>query len=317
MNNKEKYRNLCQEEHIPLFSQAWWLDAVCGYDNWDVCLIEKGGQVMASMPYFVRRAYGFDMIQQPPLTQNSGPWIRPSKAKYAKRLGQEKDLMQALIAELPKYDYFIQNWHHSKQNWLPFYWAGFKQTTRYTYILENLEKLDDVWSGLQANIRTDIRKATDKFNLVVRDDISMERFIDLNKATFARQGLSLPYSTEFAKNIERQTSKRNNSKVFVAEDKEGRLHAGVFIVWDEHSAYYLMSGGDPELRNSGATSLLLWHSIQFASTVTKQFDFEGSMIEPVERFCRGFGAIQTPYFSISKSQSRFLPLLMKIKSLTG
>lgn len=55
------------------------------------------------------------------------------------------------------------------------------------------------------------------------------------------------------------------------------------------------------LRNSGATSLLMWEAIKFASTVSKKFDLEGSMLEPVERFFRGFGTVQKPYFTISKT----------------
>jgi hypothetical protein len=64
-----------------------------------------------------------------------------------------------------------------------------------------------------------------------------------------------------------------------------------------------MGGGDPHLRTSGAGSLVLWEAIKFAATVSEQFDFEGSMIEPVERFFRAFGGTPTPYFSIQKLSS--------------
>lgn len=47
MGNKSKYRNLCAvEKNIPIFSQDWWLDAVCGEENWDVIIIEKGGIIL-------------------------------------------------------------------------------------------------------------------------------------------------------------------------------------------------------------------------------------------------------------------------------
>lgn len=46
---------------------------------------------------------------------------------------------------------------------------------------------------------------------------------------------------------------------------------------------------------------LIWEAIKFASTVSKKFDLEGSMLEPVERFFRGFGTVQKPYFTISKT----------------
>lgn len=41
--------------------------------------------------------------------------------------------MNYFIDNLPKFDYFNMNFHYSITNWLPFYWRGFKQTTRYTY----------------------------------------------------------------------------------------------------------------------------------------------------------------------------------------
>ncbi|MNZ86002.1 hypothetical protein D3C78_1048120 [compost metagenome] len=94
--------------------------------------------------------------------------------------------------------------------------------------------------------------------------------------------------------------------MFIAEDDQGRRHAGVYLIWDENSAYYLMGGGDPELRNSGATSLCMWEAIRFSATVTRRFDFEGSMLEPVEHFFRAFGAIQQPFSCASKTPSRLL-----------
>ena len=51
------------------------------------------------------------------------------------------------------------------------------------------------------------------------------------------------------------------------------------MVCDNTTMYYLMSGGNPKYRNSGATSLLLWNTIQDASKTNLKFDFEGSIIE--------------------------------------
>jgi hypothetical protein len=38
--------------------------------------------------------------------------------------------------------------------------------------------------------------------------------------------------------------------------------------------------------------------------VSRVFDFEGSMLEPIEHFVRAFGGRQTPYFSVSKAGVR-------------
>jgi len=313
MTNKEKYRLFCEaEKTISIFSQAWWLDSVCG-DAWDVCLVEKNGQIHASMPYGIKKRYGFTLLTHPLLTQNLGPWFRVLTGKYGKILSQQKDLMEDLIEQLPSYDYFNQSWHYSQSNWLAFYWKGFRQTTRYTYVLEELGDLDRVWMGFQENVRREVRKAKKK-NIIINVDLPVDDFINLNRLTFVRQGMAMPYSEVFLKNVTKKALERQQCKWFIAQDEKGQNHAGVFIIWDENSAYYLMGGGDPELRNSGATSLCMWEAIQFAATVTQKFDFEGSMIEPIERFFRGFGAVQKPFFSVSKTNSKMIAAALCLRS---
>ena len=314
----DKYRTLCiQEPSIPLFSQAWWLDATAGEGVWDVALVEKGGTIVAAMPYVPRQRYGFTLLGQPALTQTLGPWLRETEGKSSTRLAQHKDWLQALIAQLPPFAHFIQNWHWKMGNWLPFYWAGFQQTTRYTYILQELSDEQELWQGLQENIRREIKKAGNRLQLRVRDDLTVDDFLVLNRMTFARQNMALPYTEAFVHQLDQACAARQARKIFLAEDAQGRRHAGVYIVWDGNSAYYLMGGGDPELRNSGATSLCMWEAIKFAATVTQRFDFEGSMIEPVEKFFRAFGAQQTPYFTVSKTPSRILQTALFLRSLKG
>lgn len=306
MTNKEKYRLLCKNEpSIPIFSKDWWLDSVAG-DAWDVVLVEKGDQILASMPYTMRQRYGLNVISQPALTQTLGPWLRPSTAKYARRLSQEKDLLQKLFEQLPKFAHYQQNWHCTRTNWLPLYWLGYEQTTRYTYRLEDLSSEEQIWGELQENIRREIRKASNKEGVKVRTDLDIEAFLTLNEKVFARQNMALPYTRDFVRRLDKAAAQNQARKIFIAEDEQGRHHAGVYLIWDDNTAYYLMGGGDPDLRNSGATSLCMWEAIQFAATVTKSFDFEGSMLEPVERFFRAFGAVQTPYFSISKTNSKLI-----------
>jgi len=313
--HKTRYRKLCSEEpSIPLFSQAWWLDALAD-DGWDVVLVESGGQIVASMPFVIRKWFGRIILGLPPLTQTLGPWIREVDGKQASRLARQKDLMQQLIAALPRYDHFSGNWHFSQTNWLPFYWAGFTQTTRYTYRLPDLSNQDTLWSGLRENIRTDIRKAEGRFGLRVRNDLGFDAFLHLNIQTFERQGKDLPYSKNLVARLDEACVEKDARRIFIAEDSQGRAHAGIYLVWDQNSAYYLMGGGDPELRKSGATSLCLWEAIKFASTVTKSFDFEGSMIEPRERFFRAFGAEQTPYFAVSHMPSKLIRAAMSARDL--
>lgn len=315
--SSERYRRHCASEpSIPLFSRDWWLDAVSA-DGWDAVLVEKGGHVMASMPFQVEKRRGYRYISQPPLTQTMGPWIRPGNSKYSTALGMEKDLMTALIDQLPAYDFFSQSWHYSRTNWLPFYWRGFKQTTLYTYLLNDLTDLDRVWDDMDSKIRGDIRKASGRFNLGVRDNLDLDEFIDLNNRVFVSNRREAPYSPDLLHRLDSACARHGARKIWVAEDDQKRKHAAIYVVWDENSAYYIMGGGDPELRTSGATSLLLWEAINFAATVTGKFDFEGSMLESIERFFRGFGATQVAYHHVTRTPSKTLGLQQSLAPYIG
>jgi hypothetical protein len=289
------------EETNTIFEQPWWLDAVAP-NAWGAIEVPRGDGIVARLPYVVKRKWGLTALSMPPLTLTLGPWLAPSTAKYANQLSQQKELMTSLIEQLPPCDYFSQHFHHSVSNWLPFYWRGFEQTTRYTYVIEGLDDLDRVWDQLSKTVRRKIRKAEKE--VAVRTDLGIERFYDINALTFKRQGLDVPYSRDVVRRLDAACTKHQACRVFFAEDARGRIHAVQYFVWDKNSAYALMGGGDPELRNSGAHSLLMWEGIRFAATVAQKFNFGGSIIEPIERYVRDFGGVQTSYFHVTRSSRR-------------
>lgn len=313
--DKDKYREFCLHKNtMPIFNQSWWLDTTCGEHNWQVVILEKNNGIVAALPFYTVKRRGLIYIIQPALTQTLGPWIKSSNSKYAKVLEQEKKTLQTLFKKLPKFDYYQQSWNYNQRNWLPLHWMGYHQKSSITYRLPGLSDLGKIWDEFQTNIRTDIRKA-EKKGITIKENASIDEFLTLNKKVFARQNKALPYSEDLVKDIDATCKKRSCSKIFIAIDQEGQHHAAVYIVWDTNSAYYIMGGGDPKLRNSGATSLCMWEAIKFSATVTKSFDFEGSMIESVERFFRAYGATQTPYNQVCKSNSKILDILKATKSL--
>jgi lipid II:glycine glycyltransferase (peptidoglycan interpeptide bridge formation enzyme) len=219
----------------------------------------------------------------------------------------ENKILSDLINKLPKYSFFRQKFSYRIKNWLSFYWNNFEQTTNYTYHLNLDQDEQEIFDGFRSNIRGDIRKA--QKNVIVSSDLSLKAFYEVNKKTFARQSLSIPYSESFVKDIDMEMAARDQRKIFFAKDSDENIHSAIYIVWDKDTSYYLWGGGDPAYRSSGATSLLLWEAIKFSKERgLKIFDFEGSMIQPVERFVRSFGAMQVPYFIITK-KSRLMKLI--------
>ena len=313
MTNKEKYIEFCNKENnLPIFHQYWWLDAVCGENNWDVILYEKGGHIWGSMPYYKIKKYLFKMILMPKLTQFMGPYIKfPKNQKYYKKLSWEKEIMEYFIKNLPQVDFFYQNFHFSITNWLPFYWKGFKQTTRYTYVIDRNLDIENLSKNFETDVRRRIRKAI-KNGVRVIESENVRKFYELNKMTFERQGLSIPYSYELVKKIYDYCKKHNSVKIYFAIDNQNNIIAGSFLVYDMNTVYYLMGGIDPERKDIGGMDLVLHESIQFALESKRDFDFEGSMIESIEKYFRSYGAIQKSYFQITKAKNKFINTLFCI-----
>ena len=305
------------EQVNSIFEQPWWLDAVAP-GQWDVAEVNKGGKLVARLPYFKTKQLGFKLLGMPDYTQTLGYWIEETGSKNAKKYGREKDLVSELIKQLPKGYNMDLTLDHTCDYLFPFKWNGFSLQMKYSYRIEDIKDLEKLWSGLAENIRTDIKKA--QKILHIEDNHPIEDLILMQDKTFGRQGRTLGHNNELIKRIDAASVMHNARKLLCAVDEQGRIHAAAYFVYDSACCYYLIGGGDPELRNSGASSLLVWEGLKFASTVSKTFDFEGSMIEPIERFFRGFGGVPTPYWRVTRMNG-FLSLAdymkPKIKKIIG
>jgi hypothetical protein len=281
-----------------IFAHRWWLEAVAPGSH-EILESRSEGGLHAGWPLVYSERDGAKHICMPALTQKLGILVAPSDAKLPEVQSTNQRLATELIRQLGNPASFHQNFHENFRDWLPFYWHGYTQTTRYTYVLEDISDLGVLWRNMRGNTRQNIRKAQ-KLGITVRDDLDLAKFLELNRKTFLRQGKGPLASDELIYRLDQACWANAGRKIFAGVDPQGRVHGAVYVAWADDAAYYLMGGGEPELRESAAQILALWEAITFASSVAKRFDFEGSMLPQVERIFRGFGARQVPYFSISK-----------------
>jgi len=294
-----------------VFQQPWWLEAVAP-GQWQSLEVVHEGTVCARMPIVIGSRYGCRTIDKPRLTHTLGPWLKPTEGKSTTRIAKEKEWMLALIDQLPPFDYFIQNWHYSLQNWLPFYWKGFEASVSYTYVITDLSDLDAVRAGYGANMRQHIRQARKK--VAVRSDLGVDVLWRQTEKSFGRWNRRPPYSFEYLARVDAACEANQARKILCAEDAQGNIHGALLLVYDARAAYYLVSGADPAFRNSGAMALLIDEAIQFATSVSRVFDFEGSMVEPIEQFVRDFGGSPKPHFTI-RGYSRRMRLIEGMRSM--
>ena len=118
-------------------------------------MVEKGEKIVGVLPYYIKQKGPFKYITMPPLTKMMGPYILPdfrTDAHFIK-------ISTALIEQLPSVDAYEQLLNYSIDNWLPFYWKGYQQTTRYSYIVD-LSNMEQVYGNSIANYKNiKIKKA--------------------------------------------------------------------------------------------------------------------------------------------------------------
>ena len=299
---------------MPVFSMPWWLDAVCGKQGWDVILVERNNEIVASFPYYIKHNAGMRFLAMPPLTQKLGVYIKyPENQSTVAKLSYEKDVMNEIITRLPKHDFFRVNFDYRYTNWLPFYWQKFSQTTRYTYVIEDISDVDRVYQNFDSSKKRNIKKA--RRLVEVGFDLPCKDFYENHRMNLQKQGEKISYSFDIFRNLYEAVYREGRGRAIYCRDKQGNLHAAYLVVWDHVSAFNLVTNIDPDYRDSGASSLLIYEMIQYLSGKVKKFDFEGSMIEGVERSYRRFGTEPKPYFRIYKGKSKRFIILNGLKDI--
>lgn len=311
---KDLYHKFCkQNKDLPIFFQDWYLDVACKEGEWQVAIVEKAHQPVGVLPYYIKKKGPFQYITMPPLTKMMGPYVVPAFRKEPKFT----EICKALIKQLPPVAYFEQTFTYDITNWLPFYWAQYQQSTRYSFLLD-ISDLDQVYRGFASNYRNNKMKKAKALVKIVRD-LPLTDFYRVNKLSFDRQGIAVPYSEEFVQHFDKVLGDYGSRTTFFAVDEAEQIHSVAYVIWDQQRAYYLMAGDDPDLRGSGASILLVWEIIKFVKEELglNEFDFQGSMIQGIERVRRQFGAKQVSYFLIQKNNSLIFKWLSTVKGKLG
>ena len=314
MTNKEEYSAFCERRtEIPLFLQPWWLDAVTEPDGkaWDVLLARNNkGEIEAVFPFLTGCKRGIRYAITPQLTQYTGFWIADKEGEsLTERLSREKKLQNDIISQLEALhlNFFDVRFPLTYTYWSPFYWAGYKQETHYTYRIEDLSDIEKVLQGLDYAKVKQLRKAKEA-GIEVDYTMSADELYDLQCEQLNERGSKDVLSRALVQSVVEASRRRGQGMIARAKDVEEHTQAAVFVVWDKNSAWELISAISPAYRSSGASTLVVIEAMKRVAKHTKTWDFEGSMIEPVEASFRQFGGLPVPYMTITK-KSKFISLI--------
>ncbi|QTN38764.1 GNAT family N-acetyltransferase [Cryomorphaceae bacterium] len=281
----------------PIFLENWWIKALLAEALCEVRW-EKGG-VQAYWPMESRSKVGLKILNTPDLAPYLGPWFDfPKDVGTAKRETYLKEGVEALMAQLPDHDVLLARLHPEFEYFLPFVWQGCQLSPRVTYRLPAELDLDGVTQGFRSNVKRNLKKAESAIQL--RPGSTVDALWDLSLKTFDRQGEKPHFDRDDLHRIHKVCLEHHSVNLIEAVDDQGRVHSAAMFLKDAQRVYYYKGGSDPELRESEAFSAVLYEGIRWSRELGLEFDFEGSMIEPVERFFRSWGAQRTVYYELRR-----------------
>ncbi|HRY50714.1 MAG TPA: GNAT family N-acetyltransferase [Candidatus Paceibacterota bacterium] len=286
-------------EYGTLFNTVGWTE-LYGDALVRLGIYEDGGELIGGFVLHQKSCCGFNLITNPPFTPSCGPFLNVKASHAVTILETRREAMTALIDYIKKLGFglLFLKLDQSVKDALPFYWAGYRVIPSYTYILDLTASPDQTLANMSSVRRRNIQRAI-KDGIEAREILDMHVVKQLVEGTFARQKKKIDRSV--IDGILERYAKPENSYAFAAYQNDVPI-ATTFVVHDRSIAYYLLGGYDEDGKHHGAGALAMWQSILRAKQLgLKYFDFEGSVIPPIERYFRGFGGQLTPYFTVNKA----------------
>lgn len=277
--------------------------------GWKAFIVKEGERWRGVLPFADSSRFGLKRSLQPRFAQFWGICFEKEEQSGYSSLSQQKAIMELMLDQLGDFQQII--WHLSPtlRYPLPFHWAGFRLSTRVTFQIDPGQEESALQAQMASTTRRYLRKGT---NLLVEESEDVEAFL----ALFSRQHAqgheiisSNDHDQSIVKNLIGYLRDQEKGKLMLVKDNSGQVLAGGLFGMTNSSCTYLLGTYDPGAGNRSAMPLMMWTMIcQAREAGMSVFDFEGSMLEGVERFFRRMGGQPVLYLRVEKNE---LPLLIK------
>lgn len=265
--------------HAPgstLYSQSWYLDAVS--PGWQALVT---GDYSRIMPLTSRQKFGFSYLYQPLLSQQLGIFSR------ARLKPQEVDEFLAAIPPVFKLIEITLNDQNPPGTLFP--------VEKHTTFKLNLNRpYSVIQEKYSENTRRNLKKATLE-NPRFRTNTTLQEFMELlgEDKSIGAKVLNNKKNQRILLRLIPAMLNKNAGMICGVRNRNGNLLAAALIGQDKGFHYYLVPAMNNEGRDTRAMFYLIDRYIHLHAGLPATLDFEGSDIETVSRFYKGYGA--TPY----------------------
>lgn len=289
--------------------------------DWQAVIVSDEKGWVAVMPFNIQRKKGFIFSIQPILSQYWGIYYNSAvfSGNYEK-YSFIRSVTLEILNTLPSVDYFQYSFSPECDYTLPFHWKKYSLYFRYTYYLDLSPDEEKMWKNLDSPLQRQIKKA-------LKNEISAEKTTDysfllslMNKNVTGGKDIvgtsNKKKVLETLKEIAEKLIETQSGFLYLCKDRQQNVISAGLFGYYQNKCIYLAGAFEPDTTNSGAMSLMMWTAIREAASHDRLlFDFEGSMIENVERFFRKFGAYPVRYPEIIYNNLPFyIKWITKLKS---
>jgi hypothetical protein len=275
--------------------------------DWQAAVVQEGGRTVAAFPFVAKSKWGIAYSMQPYFSQYFGILFSPKFESIYKNLEFQKKAIQLIHESLPRnIKYFSYNFAPEFDYELPLIWLGWQQKTLYTYWSDISKGYESFLQSCASHVRREIKKA-DQSGLTVQVENAPEWVVGVLKTAKpeAVRQISSHYFEALCKNA-KFFFERGKSCCMVGYDGDTPI-AGIIYFFHKEKMIYYQGSTLPAYKNSGIMSKIIAESVLLFGHQYRCLDFDGSMVEPVERFFRGFGAYPVRYSNFSLNRLAFLP----------
>lgn len=316
---KDEYRKFCDTENhdIQIFALPWYLDAVCKDPNdWRVIVYKENNRIVAAFPFeYTRRKKLFWRIANPFQAPRLGIWMNyGNRTSPQARESFENKVTRFVIQNLPSYDIFSIACDARYTNWREFYNHGFKQETRYSYLLKKTKVDPNIFlSQILSKKRNKINNLLGKIPIV--KSVTFSEYWNFFYSSYQLRERMPSYSENQLQRLFNAAMARGQGEVRATKNSSNQINAVLFILFDNRRSYEMFCSHDP---NSGFSSReFLTYDAAFDSLkLGRDYDFEGSMIPGVATYNREFNGEMEPYFLITNYSPRMKFIMNFLENFT-
>jgi hypothetical protein len=263
-----------------VYAYSWYLNIMS--PEWAALVLEDYDVVM---PLTGRRKWGIHYLYQPAFCAELGVF---SKEEIS------ADVVLSFLQQIPlRYQYIDICLNRSNRC----EWDGHPFTLRRNYILPLKASYTEIYTHYSENHRRNLKKAV-RNGLRFDDKIDIHIALALSRTKL--EGIS-SYSDQDWKGLEQLFSKGLSQQAACCvgvRDRDDQLLSAALFFYSHNNWYYIVAGTTKEGKVMGASHFLVDQFIcQHAGTETF-LDFEGSDVDSVALFYKGFGAEDMSYPSL-------------------